>query len=66
VVARLAVEAGKLVALFYRAPFGSTCLNTGCVPSKFLIHRARVVHMVRTARRLLRSLALAKVLASKR
>jgi len=45
------VKAGKRVALIYRAPFGSTCLNVGCVPSKFLIHRARVAQLVRGASR---------------
>ncbi|HEV8362446.1 MAG TPA: FAD-dependent oxidoreductase [Gemmatimonadaceae bacterium] len=50
-VANRAVKAGKRVALIYRAPFGSTCLNAGCVPSKFLIHRARVAHVVRSAAR---------------
>ena len=49
-IASRAVEAGHRVALIYRPPFGSTCLNTGCVPSKFLIHRARIAHLVRTAR----------------
>lgn len=51
IVASLAVEAGATVALVYREPWGSTCLNVGCVPSKFLIHRARVAHVTRTARR---------------
>jgi pyruvate/2-oxoglutarate dehydrogenase complex dihydrolipoamide dehydrogenase (E3) component len=50
-VASLAVDAGATVALAYREPWGSTCLNAGCVPSKFLIHRARVAHTVRTAAR---------------
>jgi pyruvate/2-oxoglutarate dehydrogenase complex dihydrolipoamide dehydrogenase (E3) component len=50
-VASRAVHAGFRVAMVYRPPFGSTCLNDGCVPSKFLIHRARVAHQVRTARR---------------
>lgn len=50
-VASLAVDAGARVALVYRAPWGSTCLNAGCVPTKFLIHRARVAHTVRTAAR---------------
>jgi pyruvate/2-oxoglutarate dehydrogenase complex dihydrolipoamide dehydrogenase (E3) component len=50
-VASLAVEAGARVALLYREPWGSTCLNVGCVPSKFLIHRARVAHVTRTAGR---------------
>ncbi len=50
-VASLAVDAGASVALAYREPWGSTCLNAGCVPSKFLIHRARVAHVIRTASR---------------
>ena len=50
-IANLAVDAGKRVALVYREPYGSTCLNVGCVPSKYLIHRARVAHLVRTAER---------------
>lgn len=50
-VASLAVEAGHRVAMVYRPPYGSTCLNTGCVPSKFMIHRARVAHLTRTAAR---------------
>lgn len=50
-VASLAVEAGARVALVFRQPWGSTCLNVGCVPSKFLINRARVAHVTRTAGR---------------
>jgi pyruvate/2-oxoglutarate dehydrogenase complex dihydrolipoamide dehydrogenase (E3) component len=50
-VASLAVDADASVALVYREPWGSTCLNAGCVPSKFLIHRARVAHVVRTSSR---------------
>lgn len=50
-VASLAVDEGASVALVYREPWGSTCLNAGCVPSKFLIHRARVAHVVRTSSR---------------
>lgn len=37
--------------MVYRQPYGSTCVNVGCVPSKFLIHRAKVAHFVRTAAR---------------
>lgn len=51
VVASRAVEAGHRVAMLYREPYGSTCVNTGCVPSKFLIHRANVAHTVRTSAR---------------
>jgi pyruvate/2-oxoglutarate dehydrogenase complex dihydrolipoamide dehydrogenase (E3) component/predicted RNA-binding Zn-ribbon protein involved in translation (DUF1610 family) len=51
VVASRAVAAGHRVAMIYRDPYGSTCVNVGCVPSKFLIHRANVAHAVRTAGR---------------
>jgi pyruvate/2-oxoglutarate dehydrogenase complex dihydrolipoamide dehydrogenase (E3) component/predicted RNA-binding Zn-ribbon protein involved in translation (DUF1610 family) len=51
VVASRAVAAGHRVAMIYRAPYGSTCVNVGCVPSKFLIQRANVAHAVRTAER---------------
>jgi pyruvate/2-oxoglutarate dehydrogenase complex dihydrolipoamide dehydrogenase (E3) component len=48
-IAGRAVEEGKKTALIYRPPYGSTCLNTGCVPSKFMIHRAKVAHLARVA-----------------
>lgn len=51
VVGSAAVAAGRRVAMIYREPYGSTCVNTGCVPSKFLIHRANVAHVARTAAR---------------
>lgn len=51
VVASRAIGAGHRVAMIYREPYGSTCVNAGCVPSKFLIHRAAVAHVVRTAHR---------------
>ncbi len=51
VVASRAVAAGHRVAMIYRGSYGSTCVNVGCVPSKFLIHRANVAHAVRTAER---------------
>ncbi|MGQ0540159.1 MAG: dihydrolipoyl dehydrogenase family protein [Gemmatimonadaceae bacterium] len=50
-IASRAVQSGKRVAMIYREPYGSTCLNAGCVPSKFLIHRARIAHLVRRAGR---------------
>ncbi|MGQ0701947.1 MAG: dihydrolipoyl dehydrogenase family protein [Gemmatimonadales bacterium] len=50
-LASRAVEAGKRVALIYRAPYGGTCLNVGCLPSKYLIHRAAIAHLTRTAGR---------------
>ncbi len=51
VVASRAVAAGHRVAMIYREPYGSTCVNVGCVPSKFVIHRANVAHTVRTSGR---------------
>src|SRR5579859_1387342 len=51
IVASRAVAAGHRVAMVYKPPFGSTCLNSGCVPSKFMIHRARIAHLTRTAAR---------------
>jgi pyruvate/2-oxoglutarate dehydrogenase complex dihydrolipoamide dehydrogenase (E3) component len=51
VVASRAVAAGHRVAMIYREPYGSTCVNVGCVPSKFLVHRANVAHTIRTAGR---------------
>lgn len=50
-VASRAVGAGRRVAMIYREPYGSTCVNVGCVPSKFMLHRARVAHTVRTSQR---------------
>lgn len=50
-VATWAVGAGFRVAMAFRPPYGSTCVNTGCVPSKFMIHRAKVAHLARTAAR---------------
>jgi pyruvate/2-oxoglutarate dehydrogenase complex dihydrolipoamide dehydrogenase (E3) component len=51
VMASRAVAGGHRVAMVYREPYGSTCVNVGCVPSKFLIHRANVAHAVRTSGR---------------
>ena len=50
-LASFAVAAGHRVAMVYREPYGSTCVNVGCVPSKFLIARARVAQTMRTAAR---------------
>ncbi len=32
IIASQAVQAGKKVAMIYREPYGSTCVNAGCVP----------------------------------
>ncbi|PZS02638.1 MAG: dihydrolipoamide dehydrogenase, partial [Candidatus Chloroheliales bacterium] len=50
-VESMVVPTGKKVALIYQDPYGGTCLNVGCIPSKFMIHRARIAHQVRTAAR---------------
>ncbi|MDQ2686264.1 MAG: FAD-dependent oxidoreductase [Armatimonadota bacterium] len=46
------VMAGALkmrVLLIEKGKMGGECLNTGCVPSKALIHAAKVAHTIRTA-----------------
>lgn len=46
------VMAGALkmrVLLIEKGKMGGECLNTGCVPSKALIHAAKVAHIMRTA-----------------
>jgi len=40
---------GARVALLERGRMGGDCLNDGCVPSKALLHVAKVAHTVRTA-----------------
>jgi pyruvate/2-oxoglutarate dehydrogenase complex dihydrolipoamide dehydrogenase (E3) component len=40
---------GARVALLERGAMGGECLNTGCVPSKALLHAARLAHLVRAA-----------------
>ncbi|MBI4023184.1 FAD-dependent oxidoreductase, partial [Candidatus Berkelbacteria bacterium] len=46
-VARLGYE----VAVVEHGPFGGTCLNRGCIPSKMLIHAADVARNIRDAHR---------------
>ena len=40
---------GLRVLLIEKGKMGGECLNTGCVPSKALLHAARVAHTLRTA-----------------
>ena len=42
-----AAERGLSVAVVESGPFGGTCLNRGCIPSKMLIHSADVVETIR-------------------
>lgn len=52
VAARLAAALGAKTLLIDKERLGGDCLHYGCVPSKSLIHVARVVHQVRNAARL--------------
>ena len=38
-----AADRGLSVAVVEHGPFGGTCLNRGCIPSKMLIHSAGVI-----------------------
>lgn len=42
---------GWTVAIIEKAHLGGTCINTGCTPTKTLVHRALVVHYARDAAR---------------
>jgi dihydrolipoamide dehydrogenase len=42
-------DAGWSVAIIEEGPFGGTCLNRGCIPSKMLIHCADVMLTVENA-----------------
>jgi pyruvate/2-oxoglutarate dehydrogenase complex dihydrolipoamide dehydrogenase (E3) component len=59
--AELAALLGASVALIDRETLGGECLYTGCVPSKALLHVARVAWQARTADRLGLGVTLAPV-----
>ncbi len=42
-------DAGQSVAIIEEGPFGGTCLNRGCIPSKMLVHCADVMQTVQNA-----------------
>ena len=44
-----AAAQGLSVAIIEEGPFGGTCLNRGCIPSKMLIHCADVMDTIKTA-----------------
>ena len=44
-----AADRGLSVAVVERGPFGGTCLNRGCIPSKILIHSADVMETIQRA-----------------
>ncbi len=49
VAAMVAAQLGASVTLIEAQAMGGDCLNTGCVPSKALIHAAHLVHAARQA-----------------
>lgn len=52
VTAQIAAGLGAHVALVERAALGGDCLNVGCVPSKSLLHAAKLAHTVQQATRI--------------
>jgi len=49
-VSSTAADRGLSVAVVEHGPFGGTCLNRGCIPSKMLIHSADVMETIRRAK----------------
>ncbi len=50
-IANKAAYKGQATVLFEQELLGGTCLNRGCIPTKTMIHSAKVAHIVRTATR---------------
>jgi len=50
-VSAAAAERGLKVAVIEDGPFGGTCLNRGCIPSKMLVHVADVARTIAEAGR---------------
>jgi mycothione reductase len=48
-VATSAAQHGLTVAVVERERMGGTCLNRGCIPSKFLIHSSDVIETIKQA-----------------
>src|ERR1700730_9503233 len=44
-------DVGWQVALIEKGNLGGTCINTGCTPTKTMVHRAQVAHYARNAAR---------------
>jgi pyruvate/2-oxoglutarate dehydrogenase complex dihydrolipoamide dehydrogenase (E3) component len=44
-------DLGWRVALIEKAEVGGTCINTGCTPTKVMVHRAQVAYYARNAAR---------------
>ena len=45
-IAAHAAKNGYSVALIDKGPFGGTCVNRGCIPSKMVIYPADVIHLL--------------------
>ena len=43
-----AAKKGQKVALFEKEHLGGTCLNVGCIPTKYLVDKANVMEKVRS------------------
>ena len=44
-------DLGWRVALAEQSHLGGTCINTGCTPTKVMVHRAQIAHYARNAAR---------------
>lgn len=49
-VSSTAAAQGWKVAVIDSGPFGGTCLNRGCIPSKMLIHAADIAEKIKSAK----------------
>lgn len=47
-----AVKHGLKVALIEKGPFGGTCVNRGCIPSKMLLYPSDLIHTIRGSTKL--------------
>lgn len=45
-----AAQLGLKVTLVEQDRVGGTCINYGCIPAKYLLHRTKVLHELKTAR----------------
>jgi pyruvate/2-oxoglutarate dehydrogenase complex dihydrolipoamide dehydrogenase (E3) component len=50
-LARALADLGSTVAFIEERHLGGTCINTGCTPTKTMVHRALVAHYARNAQR---------------
>ena len=48
-VAKAIAKHGPKVAIVEKTKIGGTCLNTGCIPSKMLLHSADVAETIKRA-----------------